>query len=970
MLKSAAHLGPITAVRCYHQELFFGCGPTICRSDGSTYLRLHGGETIHQIDVYEELLAVSSSFSVHIANSEGILSSFSGSEFVLCLKWLDERSLIVVRSRGLVQLIEKDGDLWQCSRISQTDERGVIWSAAVHVSEFATVAMGTSFGEVLLCRPEFEIEAEAYAVRYSGHRGPIFGLEFAEHGRLLASCGDDRTVRVWKRSSNADLEGLVQLHSFWGHSARVWNVVFSDVENDNNSNEDQFLILSCAEDRSFHAWDKDGLIAVKRGHEGKNVRSIAVQGGEDGVKVITGGDDAALKSCPLPNRSIDRPFALPLAFPAEDRGGGNREAVRGVQLIGGERAVVSTDFGRIFTVCFSERIPKWKLRHASKTLRYSPNSLAVSRAMNLIAAGATSGETALFNLNSVESNMVDIADHLWTIGPAFRGLVMGIYFDNERNSVYLADPHGSLHHFKRITSEGKESHWSRCRVLTSKFGAIVTTVVCLEDSLFCGDRKGNVMSFRREFSEKENGQQSLTEPEPESALIEVKCHKDRAVDIVSAPDNQTIITGGADGSIAAVDVRNGDVLWRTKTHEGVNCLDRLFVVNEDIVASGFRSVNFYIWNLSARLELTSVECGGWRRPHDFLAVNDDPNEGGSFVYWKADDLFLYSFKFQEGVPKNLIPGRGFHGNRANACCFISSKRAVSFSEDTTGRVFSVDIDKMTICSRQTLVSHISGVHAVAFDQGKSLLFSGGGKNELLCWSVGTDGVISLKATTRIKGVKYNTKAAARVTSAIAMDAGFMVVGRSDSSVCTATLRESRIVQFVADGGRHHGAVKAIATVDGEYVVTGDTSGLVCVWHCPAFGELNFLYQFQAHALGTNGVDVLTIGKESILATCGDDQSIAFWKWTKEGMFLLQRVEEAHTAAVTDMKAVQESECFLSVGADRKLIVWSHSEAEEDHLRTFSAKRTVRTSVNDPACVAVRGDVVLVAGFGIEALKIS
>mmetsp|Transcript_4809 Transcript_4809/g.20665 ORF Transcript_4809/g.20665 Transcript_4809/m.20665 type:complete len:591 (-) Transcript_4809:1189-2961(-) len=590
--------------------------------------------------------------------------------------------------------------------------------------------------------------------------------------------------------------------------------------------------------------------------------------------------------------------------------------------------------------------------------------------MNLIAAGAASGETALFNLNSVESDMVDIADHLWTIGPAFRGLVMGIHFDNEGRSVYLADPHGSLHHFKQITSSGKESHWSRCRVLTSKFGAIVTTVVCLEDSLFCGDRKGNIMSFRRDFSEKENSQQCPTEPEPQSALIEVKCHKDRAVDIVSAPDSQTIISGGADGSIAAVDVRNGDVVWRTKTHEGVNCLDRLFVVNEDIMATGFRSVNFYIWNLNARLELTTLECGGWRRPHDFLAVNDDPNQGGSFVYWKADDLFAYSLKFQEGVPKNLMPGRGFHGSRANACCFISCKKVVSFSEDTTGRVCSVDIDEMSISCRQTLVSHMSGVHAVAFDQGKSLLFSGGGKNELLCWSVGTDGVIGLKASTRIKGAKYNAKAAARVTSAIAMGTGFIVVGRSDSSVCTATLRDSRIVQAFADCGGPRGAVKAIARVGGEYVVTGDTSGLVCVWHCPAFGELNFLYQVQAHALGTNGVDVLTIGEEVILATCGDDQSIAFWKWTKEGMFLLQRVEEAHTAAATDIKAVQDRECFLSVGADRKLIVWSRSELEGDHPRTFLAMQTVQTTVNDPACVAVRGDVAVVAGFGIEALKIS
>lgn len=53
-----------------------------------------------------------------------------------------------------------------------------------------------------------------------GHEGSIFYVNLSNNGRYVASCSDDRSIRLW------DLETGKQLSVGWSHTARIWNLMF------------------------------------------------------------------------------------------------------------------------------------------------------------------------------------------------------------------------------------------------------------------------------------------------------------------------------------------------------------------------------------------------------------------------------------------------------------------------------------------------------------------------------------------------------------------------------------------------------------------------------------------------------------------------------------------------------------------------------------------------------------------------
>lgn len=69
-------------------------------------------------------------------------------------------------------------------------------------------------------------------------------------------------------------------------------------------------------------------------------------------------------------------------------------------------------------------------------------------------------------------------------------------------------------------------------------------------------------------------------------------------------------------------------MWQSQCHERVNTIDRLFQSGGDLFAAGFRSTTFSIWNLTTSVELATVTCGGWRRPHDLRVREGNPTQVG------------------------------------------------------------------------------------------------------------------------------------------------------------------------------------------------------------------------------------------------------------------------------------------------------------------------------------------------------
>ncbi|KAF2264338.1 WD40 repeat-like protein [Lojkania enalia] len=176
-----------------------------------------------------------------------------------------------------------------------SSSRSILYSAHLlwETHDKILVAAGTAFGEIVLWswirQPHCRSFSRVHSV-FLGHEGSIFGVRISSNvalksrkkpQRLLSSCSDDRTIRVWDISSITDNDraaptldethdanrkqhtgfsnALVDTTSTssdclaigWGHLSRVWSVDFLDPT---YSPEGVFL-LSSGEDATSRMWE-------------------------------------------------------------------------------------------------------------------------------------------------------------------------------------------------------------------------------------------------------------------------------------------------------------------------------------------------------------------------------------------------------------------------------------------------------------------------------------------------------------------------------------------------------------------------------------------------------------------------------------------------------------------------------------------------------------------------------------------
>ena len=204
------------------------------------------------------------------------------------------------------------------------------------------VAAGTVFGEVLLWSFSFDQPVSSGVClhhRFTGHEGSVFGVRISDVAqigavkRILASCSDDRTIRIWNISDSSKSEkvkfsadrepnepeaGFLEapneadstecLAVIMGHASRIWGLRFL-------AQSDEFWdLMSYGEDSTAQVWrvspvlDKKGTMSTPHDHayqlshqttysyhSGKNLWAMAVfqEAREDWI-VATGGADGCI----------------------------------------------------------------------------------------------------------------------------------------------------------------------------------------------------------------------------------------------------------------------------------------------------------------------------------------------------------------------------------------------------------------------------------------------------------------------------------------------------------------------------------------------------------------------------------------------------------------------------------------------------------------------------------------------------
>jgi WD40 repeat protein len=210
--------------------------------------------------------------------------------------------------RLLIGLAHNSVEVWQVSTALLLTDEGVIGAQRLQsirgntrsityclaIASSGRVAVGTVTNEILVWNANDAISIQGNGEdsnvcqeshRLRGHEGVIHRVKWDKSGQRLASTSDDRTVRLWQvdESNKWTLQWTA-----WGHTARVWNVAFSDSG-----------IVSTGEDGTARLWNAETGVALAtlRGHACQclwsidTCNSLAVSGGDDGTVAIYNLED-------------------------------------------------------------------------------------------------------------------------------------------------------------------------------------------------------------------------------------------------------------------------------------------------------------------------------------------------------------------------------------------------------------------------------------------------------------------------------------------------------------------------------------------------------------------------------------------------------------------------------------------------------------------------------------------------------
>ena len=111
------------------------------------------------------------------------------------------------------------------------------------------------------------------------HSGAIYSVALSPQNHLLASCSDDKMIRLWNWKTGK------LIHTFQGHLDTVWSVAFSS---------DGETLVSCSADCTIKLWDINTRTLQRelRGHSG-SVNTVAIA--PDNQTLVSGSKDGTLK---------------------------------------------------------------------------------------------------------------------------------------------------------------------------------------------------------------------------------------------------------------------------------------------------------------------------------------------------------------------------------------------------------------------------------------------------------------------------------------------------------------------------------------------------------------------------------------------------------------------------------------------------------------------------------------------------
>lgn len=697
------------------------------------------------------------------------------------------------------------------------------------------VAAGTVFGEIIVwsCFVRESQGSAASAVGsihhfFTGHEGSIFDVEISpaianlhgdRPGRLMASCSDDRTVKIWDVSdcehASPDEPSAYSTDGFdirctgfgnvtdgketnsescvvsaFGHGARIWGVDFVPRQPGNG----KLSLVSRGEDACCLVWDLawERSLSQKpefkltntcslRQHSGKHIWSLGMCTTGAETTVYTGGNDGAVRTFNLVQEAEEllcpnRTTRMAVTLGSEDTSAGAKVTMRAFAFVSPDCFLATTTAGEV-QIRWVEAPSPFARRMACETLfvdedlgSYSVISGLPSRGVALI--GSKQGLIRFYDhqarsfTNVVAVGQRPVTLHLLDYQPQTSDSPAVITFLTTNATPITAD----LFHVH--LSPDTEPQVERATVhFTQGFEVACASLVHNNDYLAVGSRYGSLAVYKRVPTgslhllmkvDRVHSKDGLTKIVPFTSLS------------LAPTDSKYFLTCGRDGSyrVNALEISESAMSLRTlhtPTTLGFH-IEGAYIdsSSQELMFYGFGGMSFVIWNESTHSEVARIHCGGGHRRWAFHPSSERPGE--ALVIWSQGGF--NAAHINAHASRSIRAGG--HGREIKALGTFQppnggSPLLVTGSEDTALRIFTPKSPHRSgpwgalECAR-VLTAHDSAPQHIGWSKDGKFLFTSSAMEDFFVWKISSIPVFGLAAALQGWCPKSNPNSELRVTS--------------------------------------------------------------------------------------------------------------------------------------------------------------------------------------------------------------